>query len=450
VKLAVPTLLRPIVTAVLGTALLIWGLLTTWSAIAAEREHHATLAAASSALRPGLGDAASRDVPARLAALAGTLATWELTAAAFDRNGTFLGGDPRLRSDGLPAGRDAAPPTGRQTAIVPTRDGYVILVRDPRAIVRFREMLALQLFAALVIAFAFALFFGLGWARARAASIAQARDDFRAIAAGENRPPASFTNDPVFGEVVLAAKDALERLVRALGDRAESEERLRAFLADAGHELRTPLAIAVGYLGILRRGGYGDAALVERIASDVSLEHERLVRLVERILHLARLDAVPGDAGASSDVARVAREAVALVRPLDVDRAIAIGDDPHALAAIGADDLRDALRNLLENAIRHAPDSAISVTIETDGDEIVIWVRDAGPGMDAFTAAHAFDRFFRGPDRGEVSGTGLGLAIVRRIVERAGGRVRLESAAGMGTAVEVRLPRADRVPIASP
>jgi signal transduction histidine kinase len=81
------------------------------------------------------------------------------------------------------------------------------------------------------------------------------------------------------------------------------------------------------------------------------------------------------------------------------------------------------------------------VTIACDRDTS-IRIADGGPGMDAFTAEHAFDRFFRGSDRGSVAGSGLGLAIVRRIVDRAGGSVTLETAPGKGTTVEVRVPRA--------
>jgi two-component system OmpR family sensor kinase len=431
----------------LATAVVIWAILSTWTAIEQQRDEHSKLALASSAVRPLFAGADAAHVRTALDSLRDSLATWQVAAAAFDADGNFVGGDGRLRGDGLAAGRDAAPPTGRQLSIVTTRNGYVLLIRDPNSIARFRFFIALQLLVAISVALTLAWAFGTPWATARARVIGRARDDYRAIAAGETRPAAPFGTDPLFGDVFHAAETAIDRLVRAVRERAESEDRLRTFLADAGHELRTPLAIAVGYLGILKRGAVSDPELAERIIRDVSLEHERLTRLVEHILHLARLDAVPGDAGASSDVGRIALEAVALVRPLDLDCRIACEAKPTAPAAIGSDDLRDALRNLLENAIRHAPGAPIAISIATEGDEIVTRVRDDGPGMDAFTLAHAFDRFFRGPDRGEVHGTGLGLAIVRRIVERAGGNVRLQSASGRGTEVEIRLPRADLIPV---
>jgi signal transduction histidine kinase len=438
------SLLRPIVIVAFATAFVLWAVLTTWAAIDQQRTEHGVLAAASAALRPSFANADDAHVRARLQSISGTLAAWDLSAAAFEKDGTFVAGDARLSSDGLPAGQEAAPPVGRQTAIVPTATGYVLLIRDPESIVRFRVTLGFALVVSLVLAASIAFTFGLHWARQRARVIDRARDEFRSIASGSDRTPAAIGEDGAFGDAFAAAGDAVDRLLTAVREGAEVEGRLRTFLADAGHELRTPLAIAVGYVGILKRSAVSDPALAERIANDISVEHERLTRLVELILHLARLDAVPAEAGAISDVGRIAQEAVALVRPLDVERSISCDDRAGTLAEIGADDLRDALRNLLENAIRYAPASPITISIANDGDDVVTWVKDAGPGMDGFTAAHAFDRFFRGQNRGDVTGVGLGLAIVRRIVERAGGRVRLETALGDGTAVEVRLPRADR------
>jgi signal transduction histidine kinase len=182
--------------------------------------------------------------------------------------------------------------------------------------------------------------------------------------------------------------------------------------------------------------------LAARIVRDVAAEHARLQELVERILHLARLDAVAPDRDAVADVARVVDEAISLVRPLDVERSLTLESNGAGWAAIAPDELRDAVRNVLENAIRYAPAAAVRATVSADEQAINVQVADAGPGMDAFAAAHAFDRFFRGSDCGDVPGTGLGLAIVRRIAERAGGSATLTSVPGTGTTVTLRFPRA--------
>jgi signal transduction histidine kinase len=362
--------------------------------IASSRLQHSTLDAASVAVRDAVGATSARQTAATLATMKASLETWGVVAAAFDRNGTLIAGDERLRADGLPAGRASAPPSGRQMALVETREGYVLLTIDPTVTARLRWSVAAGALITFALVWCLAMIAGGRWAA-------------------------------IHGETAELLRE-------------QREERLRAFLAEAAHELRTPLAIAIGYVGILERGGLGDPDLAARIVRDVAAEHARLQHLVERILLLARLDAVPGDGNAVSDVARVAAEAIALVRPLDPGRAIGVEASGPVWAAIAPDELRDALRNVIENALRYAPGAPIRVVVAPAAGGITVHVIDAGPGMDTFSAEHAFDRFFRGPDRGDVPGTGLGLAIVRRIAERAGGGVSLSSTAA-GTTVTLKL-----------
>ncbi len=223
-------------------------------------------------------------------------------------------------------------------------------------------------------------------------------------------------------------------------DSDAEDERLSALLADAAHELRTSLAVAVGYTGILKRGGTRDPELTDRIVGDIAVEHERLKRLVDRIVQLARLDGAGEPTAATCEAVGVAEQTIALVRSLDSQRTIELEAPPNARAAIAEGELRDALLNLLDNAVCYAPGAPINVTVVSNGG-VIVRVRDQGPGMDEFTAAHAFDRFFRGANRREIPGCGLGLSIVQRIAERAGGRVVLDSAPGSGTTIELQLRR---------
>ncbi len=434
------SLIVPHVIGALVATIFVWTIASWIGASYAQRFYHSTLDAASVVARDALGDADPARVRSELLRLEPSFSQWSITAAAFDRSGRFLEGDASLSADGLLAGNEPVDQLGRQMAIVPTRDGYVLLVPQPAAVNAIRWSVAGWLVLTLAIVATVAYFYGGVWARERARSIARLRDGLRAVAEGE--PTLASQDDPLYGEVWAAAAAAVRRLGGEAAARAEGEERLRAFLADAGHELRTPLAIAVGYLGILKRGAVEDRALTERIIGDVGIEHERLARLVERILHLARLDALPMNPDAVADVTQVAQEAIALVRPLAPEREIAFQAAPGAYAAIADDDLRDALRNVLDNALRYAPEAGVGVTIVSRDRDVVIRIADGGPGMDGFTASHAFDRFFRGPDRGSVPGSGLGLAIVRRVVERAHGSVDLRSARGEGTVVELRVPAA--------
>ena len=102
-------------------------------------------------------------------------------------------------------------------------------------------------------------------------------------------------------------------------------------------------------------------------------------------------------------------------------------------------ELGEALWNIVENALKYAPDAAIHLRACRDGDVTVITVRDDGPGMTESERLHAFERFYRGDQRGEITGTGLGLAIAKRAVDRAGGTIAIDSAPGRGTTVTIRI-----------
>jgi signal transduction histidine kinase len=405
---------------------------------ATARMTHATLDAASAAVRAAVADTSVAHTRVELAALRVSLDTWGVAAAAFDRRGEFVAGDERLRSDGLPAGRASAPLGGRQVAIVDLRDGYVLLTQDPAVVSRLRASIAAGVVFTFAATWLLALALGGRYGAARERAAERVREHLR----GDPIGTAVVVTDPLFGDLSADVAAAIERLSRSIVDRAEGEDRLRAFLAEAAHELRTPLAIAIGYVGILDRGGLADPVLAARIVGDVAAEHARLQQLVERILHLARLDAVAPDRDAVSDVSRVVDEAISLVRPLDVGRSLTLESNGAVWAAVAPDELRDAVRNVLENAIRYAPAAPVRAIVSADEQSINVRVSDSGPGMDTFAAAHAFDRFFRGSDRGDVPGTGLGLAIVRRIAERAGGSATLSSVPGIGTTVNLRFPRA--------
>ena len=434
-------LARSVVVAAIGGALVTFAIVTVLFVVGVENTRHATLDAASAAVRAAVASEDARTVGRWLDSMQETFSAWDVDVAAFDRSGTFVAGDEAMRGDGLPVGREPPPPAARQMAIVPMRDGYVLLMTSSRAIVRLRFLIAFWLIAVLIVVAAIAYVVGSAWARQRSRSVALLDAHLGAMTRGERPNALAVDDDPLFGDLSNAARAALDRLVRELDSRAAGEDRLRAFLAEAGHELRTPLAIAVGYVGILKRGAIGNPELAERIVGDISAEHDRLHRLVERILQLARLDAIPGDSGAVCDAVGVVNEAVELVRPLAPNHRFHVDAPATADAAIGCDDLRDAVRNLLENAIRYAPDAPVAIRVAVAGN-VSIRISDGGAGMDAFTVEHAFDRFFRGTGRGEIPGSGLGLAIVRRIVERAGGSVALHSVPGEGTVVELRVPRA--------
>jgi signal transduction histidine kinase len=250
---------------------------------------------------------------------------------------------------------------------------------------------------------------------------------------------------------VPASRDEVARLgttFNRLLDRIEdTRRRERQFTADASHELRTPLAILRAELELARNHATDRRFLT---ALDSALEEsDRLSGLVDDLLLLARADAGPACAQTLVDVAQVADELLPGFRALAGRRRISLsrtGDagvraDPRALAR--------AVANLLDNAIRHAPDGG-TVTLDVDqrSDGTAITVTDDGPGAPPEERDRMIQRFAQG-DPGRRGGAGLGLAIVASVAAAHDGSLELADApSGRGLAVTIRLPTASARPVA--
>lgn len=168
-------------------------------------------------------------------------------------------------------------------------------------------------------------------------------------------------------------------------------------------------------------------------------------RLVDELLMLARLDEHRPPVRSRLDLAVVAADAARDAQVVEPDRDIEV-DAPESVVAEADEDLvRQVVANLLANVRNHTPvTAAVVVGVRRSGDRGVISVQDDGPGMDAETAAHAFERFTRA-DKARTRGTrggssGLGLSIARSAIEAHGGEVSLESVPGVGTTVTVSIP----------
>ncbi len=211
----------------------------------------------------------------------------------------------------------------------------------------------------------------------------------------------------------------------------------RTFVADASHQLRSPLtALRLRLENV--EDGLGPEAR-EDVEAAVA-ETSRLSSLVDGLLALARAEGARVERGVV-DVAGVVHERAAAWRPLAEERRVVLGEDAEAVRALalpGA--LEQILDNLLANALEVAPaGSKVTVTVGRRGDWVEVHVTDAGPGMTDDERTHAFDRFWRSPDRGGEGGSGLGLAIVHGLVVAGGGEVSLEPAPGGGLDARVRL-----------
>jgi signal transduction histidine kinase len=215
------------------------------------------------------------------------------------------------------------------------------------------------------------------------------------------------------------------------------------FVHDASHELRTPLTIARGHLEMALAPGH-DPAELDAAARVAISELDRMARLVESLLRLARTGAGGPRMGEIVDVGEVAERVAERSRVLG-ERTWQVAAGAGATVEGDADAIEQVLVNLVSNAVRHtAPGQAIRVGVAVAGDTVVIEVADAGEGIDPDLLPTLFDRFTRADAaRGrDTGGAGLGLAICRAIVEAHGGRISAASAPGQGATFTVVLPRA--------
>jgi two-component system OmpR family sensor kinase len=221
----------------------------------------------------------------------------------------------------------------------------------------------------------------------------------------------------------------------------------RRFLADAAHELRTPVSAIALQVQLAARAHTGEARAMA--LEELTRGIERARRLVQQLLDFARLEpGVHAAPFAPLDLALLAREVVGALAPRAEELGVDLGADaPGAVPVLGSEpDLRALVENLLDNALRYAPrDSAVTVSVSGSAREAEMAVVDGGPGIPQAERERVFERFHR--VAGDVtSGSGLGLSIAKAIVERHGGTIILGDArpgqSSAGLAVTVRLPAA--------
>ncbi len=253
------------------------------------------------------------------------------------------------------------------------------------------------------------------------------------------------------GDEVAAVARAFNRMAGEAAAReaalVEADRARRQLLADVTHELRTPLTAIRGYAETLTLPAFApDSPHGRHAVHVVDVEAQRLERLVNDLLDLARFDA----GGAPLELADVP---VSRLFTRVVDRhglaAAAAGIAIHTAVAPDAETVRgderrleQVLQNLTANALRHTPAGGqVSLAATRDADTVLLTIRDTGAGIDAAHLPYVFDRFYKAdPARSDAGGTGLGLSIVKAIVERHGGAVRVTSTPGVATCFEVRLP----------
>jgi len=240
-----------------------------------------------------------------------------------------------------------------------------------------------------------------------------------------------------------AMLDALEQSMGALDDSVHAQRQL---VADASHELRTPVTSIRTNIEILQQqGSQMSPEDQSRLLADVVEQIEDLTDLVNDLIDLARGDEPYGE---TEDVRLdlLVEEAVGRARRTSSPSLLRMDLEPTMVLGVPSR-LERAVSNLIDNAVKYSP-SAEPVEIRLRGDELT--VRDHGPGISAQDRPHVFDRFYRGAEARGRPGSGLGLAIVRQVATQHGGSVTAEAAPGGGTLMRLKLPGAepagDRLP----
>lgn len=252
------------------------------------------------------------------------------------------------------------------------------------------------------------------------------------------RLPVDDRGDPAVADVARMVNSAFDA-------QQDAEQRTRAFVADASHELRSPLTAATGWVDLYLRGGLADperqAAAMERVEGQLV----RMRLLVEDLALLARTDSGRPLDSAPVDLAVLARDVVADTRVVAPEREVRLDAGRPAVVLGDAARLAQVLRNLVGNAVQHTPpDAVVTVRVVPGADRHRVVVADTGPGIPADQLPHVFERFWRGdpgrPRHAGSAGSGLGTAIAQSLVESHGGRITVASSPDAGTAFTVDLP----------
>jgi two-component system, OmpR family, sensor kinase len=239
----------------------------------------------------------------------------------------------------------------------------------------------------------------------------------------------------------LALNTMLQDIEGAFAEREATEQRLRRFLADASHELRTPLTSIQGFAELFRVSGDDARVDLSTILRRIEEESARMKILVEDLLLLGRLDQPRQAERAPVDLAVLAADACSDAVATDADRPVTL-DAPEPVVVAGDQaHLRQAIANLVTNALQHTPaGTPIEVSARLIDRSATVSVRDHGPGLDELAAAHVFDRFWQADHARVGTGAGLGLAIVAGIAAEHDGVAIADNAVGGGAVFTIRMP----------
>ncbi len=352
-----------------------------------------------------------------------------------------LSGDPRVSGPVANVILGLATAFGLQPLYAHAGNLYIIVRSNSATLVSTVRAFLIPLLIALLIAIAC----GILIARALTGQALRPLDDvtsaLQRFASGDLTPqPIAADERHELGSLAAAYNGAIAQMERAFAARDRANASMRLFIADAGHQLRTPLTVVQGFIAILRRGGFENAADRERILETMNDQSRIMGSLIDKLILLERWESPEAATSATPiDVGTLVADLVAPIADAHPDRRFDLSTPPGILAAIDPTELGYVVTNLTDNAVKYG-EGEIAVRVRADDATALIEVADEGPGIASTDVARVFDRFYRGAQR-DVPGSGLGLAIVKRAVERAHGAISLDTSP-KGSRFTVQLPLA--------
>ncbi len=252
------------------------------------------------------------------------------------------------------------------------------------------------------------------------------------------------------GQLAQQFNQMAERLEASFSELAAERDALRCFIADASHQLRTPITALKNFNELLQGAAADDPAASVEFLTESAVQLNRLEWITHNLLDLSRLDAGLAALDLSNhDAGELVESAAAPFKVLAQEKGVAFSINPPASPLeLKCDRARVelALSNLLDNAFKFTPVGG-RVAIGAgrgqsrfdQGESVELWVQDSGPGIDPADQPRIFERFYQGRGR-HTEGCGLGLAIVQSVVQAHGGRIRVESEPGTGSRFVIDLP----------
>jgi two-component system OmpR family sensor kinase len=236
----------------------------------------------------------------------------------------------------------------------------------------------------------------------------------------------------------------LERLEVSFEYERETKEQMRRFIADASHELRTPLTSINGFVEVLLRGAANRPEQLYKALNSMQGESKRIIKLVEDLLFLTKMDQTPKLQVSRTNLSEMAREMEPQFHVIAGNRMVGFDLTEGIIGDYEADKIKQVILNLFNNAVQHTDPQTgrINLNLMLSNQNAELSIQDNGPGIHPEHLPHIFDRFYRAdPSRTrQYGGAGLGLAISKSIVEAHGGKIAVESQIGKGTVFRVSLP----------